>query len=150
MAGNPEKMRGLKIRLARNRAELAKVLKVREAVFIKGQHVPLARERDGLDAGSKHAIVLLRGKAVGCARIRFMGRKAKLERIAVLARFRGTGLGKKVMAYLLSYCRRRKARKIVMHSQHYIRGFYEKFGFRQKGGIFMDAGIKHVELWRKP
>lgn len=150
MAGNAANMLGLKIRLARNRAELAKVLKVREEVFVKGQRVPLGRERDGLDATSKHVIVLLGGKAVGCARIRFVGGKAKLERIAVLEKYRGTGLGKKLMAYILSYCRRRKARKIVMHSQHYVKGFYEKFGFRQKGGIFMDAGIKHVELWRKP
>ncbi len=143
-------MKGLKIRLVRNKAEFGRVLKVRENVFVRGQHVPLARERDGLDNASKHAMVLLGGKAVGCARIRFIGGKAKLERIAVLARCRGTGLGKKLMAYLLSYCRRRKVRKIVMHSQHYVKGFYEKFGFRQKGGIFMDAGIKHVELWRKP
>ena len=143
-------MEGLQIRLARNKSELARVLKVRESVFVKGQNVPRDRENDGLDGYSKHAIVLLGGKAVGCARIRFIGKTAKLERIAVLAKCRGTGIGKKLMAYLISYCRRRKARKISMHSQHYIKGFYERFGFRQKGGIFMDAGIKHVELWRKP
>jgi len=150
MAAYAKSMEGLQIRLARNKSELARVIKVREIVFVKGQNVPRDRENDGLDGSSKHAIVLLSGKAVGCARIRFIGKTAKLERIAVLARYRGTGLGKKLMAYLISYCRRRKVRKIVMHSQHYIKGFYERFGFRQNGGIFMDAGIKHVELWRKP
>lgn len=143
-------MGGLKIRLARNKRELEQVLQVRKTVFVKGQGVPMSRERDGLDGSSKHAIVFLGGKPVGCARIRFIGKTAKLERIAVLSRYRGTGFGKKLMAYLITYCRRRKVRKIAMHSQHYIRGFYEKFGFRQKGGIFMDAGIKHVELLRTP
>ena len=142
-------MKSPKIRLVRNKAELEKVLRVREAVFIKGQGVSRKRERDGLDREAKHAIVLLGKTAVGCARIRFEGKEAHLERIAVLERYRSSGLGKKLMCYLLSYCRRRKVERIVMHSQHYIRGFYEKFGFRQKGGIFMDASIKHVTLEKK-
>ena len=136
----------LKIRLIKNKKEFDQVLKIREIVFIKGQKVPKQRERDQFDKKAKHVIVIYKGRPVGCARIRFIDKKAKLERIAILSRYQGKRLGKKLMDYLIKYCRKRKAKEIILHSQYYIRNFYRKFGFKQRGKIFMDANIKHIEM----
>ncbi len=139
-------MNGLRIRLIKNKSELKQVLKIREIVFITGQNVPEERELDGLDIVSKHVIVIFNGKPIGCARIRFIGREAKLERIAVLGEYRGKGFGKRLVNYLINYCKKKKVKEIVLHSQYYIRDFYAECGFKPKGKTFMDAGIKHIGM----
>ena len=134
------------IRLIKNKAELAQVLRLREIVFIKGQNVPRERERDGLDDSSKHVIVFYKSRPIGCARVRLLGHKAKLERIAILSKYQGRGFGKKLMGYLISYCKRRRITKLVLHSQVYVKGFYAECGFKPHGKKFMDAGIPHIGM----
>ncbi len=128
--------------------ELARVMRIREVVFVEGQDVPLDRERDEHDAGARHFIMCREGVAVGCARARVLesGRTAKLERVAVLEEFRGLGLGARLMDYLMDYCRAGGAREVKLHSQCSVRRFYEKMGFRARGEVFMDAGIEHIEM----
>ena len=81
-------------------------------------------------------------------RVRFINRKAKLERIALLKTYRNMGFGKKIMVYLIRYCQRKKVSKIVLHSQYYVKDFYAKFGFKPEGKVFLDAGIKHVKMYK--
>ncbi len=137
----------ISIRLARTKKDIAAVLKIREIVFIKGQDVPADMERDGFDEKATHVIVLSRGKPVGCARIRFKGTKAKLERIAILQSQRGKGLGKRLVKYLVSYCKRRGVKEVVMGAQYYLKKFYKDAGFTPRGKKFKEAGIEHVEMY---
>ena len=143
-------MRDLKIRLIKNKDELNSILKIREIVFIKGQNVPGKRERDGLENESKQVIVLYKNRPIGCARIRFINKKAKLERIALLPKYRKRGLGKKLMAYLINYSKKHKVREIYLHGQCRIQKFYEGVGFKTRGAVFMDGGMKHLEFYMNP
>ena len=138
-----------RINLVKTKMELEQVLRIREIVFIKGQKVPENRERDGLDKTSKHAIVFYKNRPISCARVRFVHDRAKLERIALLKNYRGKGFGKLIMQYLIRYCKRKKSKEIVMHAQYYLKGYYYKFGFKIRGKVFMDAGIKHIEMYMK-
>ncbi len=140
----------LDIRLVKTRKELEEVLRLRKTVFVEEQDVPKEIEFDGLDQRLEHVIVRLDGKTIGCARIRPMNGKVKLERIAILKEQRNKGFGKMLMQYLISHCRQIGANEIVIHAQHHLRGFYEDFGFKSKGQPFMEAGIKHIEMLRVP
>jgi len=139
-------MKDLKVRLIKNKRELDDVLKIREIVFIKGQNCPRECEMDGLENKAKHVIVKYRGKTIGCARVRFLENKAKLERIALLEDYRGKGFGREIMNYLIRYCKRKKVEEIFLHSQSYVKKFYEKCGFKPRGKPFLEAGIKHIEM----
>jgi len=143
-------MKRLKIRLIKNKKELNSILRIRETVFIKGQNVPVSRERDGLEDEAKHVIVLLRGKPIGCARVRFIDGKSKLERIALLPKYQRKGFGKKLMAYLISYSKRHKVKEIYLHGQCRIQKFYEDAGFKTRGKVFMDGGMRHYEFYMEP
>ncbi|MCD6318277.1 GNAT family N-acetyltransferase [Candidatus Aerophobetes bacterium] len=101
---------------------------------------------DGLENEAKHVIVKYRGKTIGCARVRFLENKAKLERIALLEDYRGKGFGREIMNYLIRYCKRKKVEEIFLHSQSYVKKFYEKCGFKPRGKPFLEAGIKHIEM----
>ncbi|HLC60383.1 MAG TPA: GNAT family N-acetyltransferase [Candidatus Nanoarchaeia archaeon] len=139
--------KNVKVRLTRNRDELKKVLEVRRVVFIEGQKVLEEREKDGLDISSKHAIVFYKNRVIGCARVRFLNEKVKLERIALLKNYRRKGIGNILMKYLITYSKKSQSKGIVMHAQYYLKNYYGRFGFKPKGRIFMDAGIRHIEMY---
>lgn len=140
-------MEKIKIRLVKNKKELENIFKIREIVFIKEQKVAENIEKDKFDRTAKHFILLYKNKPVGCARIRFVDRKAKLERIAVLKSSRGKGFGKMIVNYMVNYCKNKNVKEIVMNSQYYLKDYYKKFGFKPRGKTFMEAGIKHIEMY---
>ena len=45
------------------------------------------------------------------------------------------------------YCKQRNAKEIVIHAQFHLKSFYERFGFKTRGEIFIEAGIKHIEMY---
>lgn len=142
-------MKDTEIRPVRNKKELEETMKIREIVFQKGQKVPKERDHDGLDKEAYHIIVLYKEKPMGCARVRFIGKTAKLERIAILEKYQGKGYGKMLTEYLIRYCKKKKAKQIIIHSQYYVKDFYAKCGFKDRGKPFIDAGIKHIEMRMK-
>jgi len=136
----------LEIRVIINKKEIVEALKIREEVFIKGQGVEKSREQDGLDDISTHVSAYIKGTAIGWPRIRFLESKAKLERIAVLKEFRNQGIGGEILNFMISFCLKKGIKNIVLHAQYYAKNFYKKFGFKEYGEIFQDAGIDHVEM----
>ena len=103
-------------------------------------------EFDGKDTEAKHVLLFSNETPIGCARIRFPNNKAKLERIAILKRYRGKGYGKVIMEYMMAYCKRRGVHTIYFNSQYYLVSFYEQFGFKAQGRPFQEAGIKHIKM----
>jgi predicted GNAT family N-acyltransferase len=144
--GNALKMEGLEIRTVRDEDDLKAVFLIREEVFIKGQGVPKEIEMDTHDGEADHVIALLNGKPVGCARIRFIRKGAKLERIAILQAHRGKHYGRKLVSFLLKYCASKGVETIFMNSQYHVRDYYKMFGFRETGEPFTEAGIKHIKM----
>lgn len=144
-------MKNLQVRLVKNKKELEKVFKIRTVVFVDEQKVPSDLELDEFDTLSKakHVIALYKGKPIGAARIRFIKKKAKLERLALLKKYRGKGFGKAVMDYMVNYCKKKKPKEIILHGQCYAEKFYRKLGFVPRGKTFMDAGIEHIEMYLK-
>lgn len=142
-------MEELEIRLVKSKREYEDVLKIREKVFIEGQNVPKEIERDEYDNISKHVIVSVDNKPIGCARIRNVENKLKLERIAILKEYRSRGFGKDLMRWLVDYSKKQNVKEIYMNAQYYLLDFYKKFGFKPRGEIFKEAGIDHIQMYIK-
>ena len=142
-------MNNLKIFLVKNKTDFEKTIKIRKQVFIKEQNVPEEIEIDGLDSESEHFIVYLGTEPIGSARIRADNNIVKLERIAIIHEYRGKGFGKQLTKFLIDYCTNKKYKEIHLHSQTYIADFYEKFGFIPIGKTFYEAGIEHIEMYKK-
>ena len=87
-------------------------------------------------------------KPAGTARIRYRDNKMKLERLAILDKYRGKGFGVKFMQFLINYGEEKKVDEIYMHAQYYLLEFYKKLGFEQRGEIFYDAEIEHIEMFK--
>ena len=117
---------------------------VREKVFIEEQGVPRELEWDEWDERCEHAVACdPRGRAVGTARLAPDGR---VGRMAVLAEWRGRGVGSALLEALLALARERSMPCVTLHAQTHAAGFYRRFGFSERGGEFLEAGIPHVEM----
>lgn len=143
-------MEHLKIQKITSKEDLEKALKIREIVFIKGQKVPIKRERDGLESKYIHFLAKYKNKYIATARIRPLNKKeAKFERIAVLKSYRKKGIGLAIIKYMIKYCKKNKFKKISLGAQLPSLKFYKKAGFKTKDKIFLDANIKHKKMIMK-
>lgn len=135
----------IEIRPVKNDSEYRQILGIRKEVFVKGQGVPEDIEVDEYETSFIHIICFCEGQPAGCARIRKVGKKLKFERIAVLDEFRGKGVGKEIVKYMLAYTLD-KSMLAYMNTQYYLLDFYSSLGFRPEGEVFYEAGIKHIKM----
>ncbi len=119
---------------------------IRSEVFIDGQGVPSGVVVDGLDGGCAQFIGLVGDEPAGSARLRFTGGEAKAERVAVVAAFRGRGLGVALMQAMEEEAARRGYAAVVLHAQESAIGFYEGIGYGGEGDSFVEADIVHRKM----
>jgi len=127
--------------------DMARAYTIRRRVFIEEQHVPEEIELDADDALAFHALATLGNDAIGCGRMLDHGDgEVKIGRMAVMPQFRGTGVGRDILRFLMDRARARGLRKAVLHAQLSAEGFYLKEGFTPLGDVFDEAGIAHRKM----
>lgn len=123
---------------------------VRRRVFIEEQGVDESVEMDGRDGDAVHVVLTDAAEPVATARLRFPEEStAKIERVAVLADYRGEGLGRRVMDAAESVATDRRATDAVLHAQLRVREFYERLGYVAEGETFEEADIPHVQMRKR-
>jgi predicted GNAT family N-acyltransferase len=136
------------LRAGRSESLYGDALSVRKAVFVDEQGVDPDIEVDEHDETAIHlAAYDDSGDPVGSGRFRSLDEvTGKVERIAVLAEYRGEGLGRAIMTRLEAIARERGLERLVLHSQTRAAPFYERVGYERVGEEFEEAGIPHVEM----
>jgi predicted GNAT family N-acyltransferase len=126
---------------------MKRCFEIRTEVFVGEQNVPAELEIDGQDDAARHFAVKADGNIIATCRVRLMGSAAKIERVAVLKNYRGKGVGRVLMKYLLTELRKNSDIQLFkLSSQSYAVPFYEQLGFKTRGGEYMDAGIPHYDM----
>lgn len=117
---------------------------VREPVFVQEQQVPIELEWDELDPLSRHVLAFdFDGRPVGTGRLTPEG---KIGRMAVVADWRGRGVGAALLERLVEIARGLGYRAVELHAQVDAIGFYERYGFAAYGEEFVEAGIRHRHM----
>lgn len=121
---------------------------VRVEVFVQEQGVPVELEMDEHDAAARHWVAIEPGgRVVGTARAVVKDDGTwKIGRVAVLAPWRGKGVGAAVMRAIMHDLVAAGAPGAYLESQTHARTFYEKLGFVAEGPAFEEAGIPHVAM----
>lgn len=119
---------------------------VREAVFVHEQGVPLALEWDELDPRCRHVVARdVHGQPIGTGRLT---PDRRIGRMAVLADWRGRGVGDALLRALVEQARQLGWPELSLHAQVSAEGFYARHGFLPCGGRFVEAGIDHQAMRR--
>ena len=117
---------------------------VRRAVFIEEQGIAEHEEWDDKDALCLHVLARdAQGLPIGTARLFPSGR---IGRMAVLAAWRGQGLGMALLQAALQRALALGAPDICLDAQLQAMPFYARAGFVAEGDVFMDAGIPHRRM----
>lgn len=140
----------MKIIIALDDTSLQAAFDIRRRVFIEEQGIPEAEEWDDADATATHFLALDSDRPAATARLIAVGETAKIGRVAVLPEFRGTGLGRDLMAFVLAHAAERGFTASVLESQVYAIPFYARLGYLAEGPEYDDgSGILH-RLMRRP
>lgn len=118
---------------------------VRLNVFVQEQGVPVELEQDAFDALSWHVLVRSAGGGEAIATGRLLP-DGHIGRLAVLAGWRGQGIGREIMRRLIATAQARGDEQVLLHAQCSAVGFYKDLGFRAEGDVFMEAGIAHQAM----
>jgi predicted GNAT family N-acyltransferase len=117
---------------------------IRHEVFVDGQNCPAELERAN-EEESIHFLAKVDGAPAGACRWRKTENGYKLERFAVLEKFRGMGVGQQMVKTVLDDLPK-GAEYIYLNSQLDAISLYEKFGFVKEGPEFTEAGIRHFKM----
>ena len=133
-----------KVKVAQSTNELKEIYEVRRQVFVEEQGVSKEEEYDEYETTSTHLLIKMGKKIVGTCRYRNTVMGVKLERFAVLKKFRGLGVGAVLVKEGLNQID--SSQQVYLHAQVQVVDFYTKFGFRKEGKVFKEAGIHHFKM----
>ncbi len=126
---------------------LEKVFAIRREVFVGEQNCPPELEWE-FEEESNHFLATVDGEPAGACRWRKTDKGYKLERFAVLSKFRGLGVGQAMVKAILADLPV-DADYVYLHAQIQAVSLYLKFGFEKVGPEFEEAGIRHYKMVKK-
>lgn len=112
--------------------DLLKVFAVRAATYVAEQDCPQGEEFDGNDFTATHLLGFVGSEPAGCLRIRYFADFAKMERLAVVHRFRRTRLAFKLIEAGIAFCQAKGYRKLYGHAEPRVCKLWERYGFRPR------------------
>lgn len=133
--------------------ELYAILQLRNEVFIIEQNC-LYRDLDDVDQSAFHLMGWQDDKLVAYTRIIPPGivyTNPAIGRVVTSPDVRRSGIGKELMQRSLTACENLFGPvPVSLGAQVYLKKFYETLGFETAGEIFLEDGIEHVKMTRKP
>jgi predicted GNAT family N-acyltransferase len=130
--------------------ELQEAFEVRKQVFVREQGISEDLVVDGHDGEALHMVVKDGDRVIGSARVQFLAdNQAKLERMAVLKRYRRKGIGREMLLFLDAVWKDKQVQQVIIHAQLEVVPFYRLCGFDELGLPFREAGIKHIKMRKR-
>ena len=138
------------ITIVRTPQQREDAISVRVAVFVDEQGIPREEEIDELDDAAVHCVGYgSDGVPVAVGRLVLMDGYGKIGRMAVLKQHRGSGIGAAVLDALEREGAARGVRLFKLSAQLSARGFYDRAGYEAEGGVYDEAGIQHIAMWKR-
>jgi len=140
-------MRKFIYKLVTDGVDLQQAFEVRRKVFVREQDISEDLVFDGNDREALHMVVKDGERVIGTARVQFLtDKQAKLERMAILRRYRRKGIGKEMLLFLDTVWKDKQVQQVIIHAQLDVVPFYKLCGFDELGLPFQEAGMKHIEM----
>lgn len=137
-----------RVKHVETKQELEAAYLVRKQVFVNEQGVPVELEIDEHEQDSEHFVAYDGDQnPIGAGRLRPLNEsEGKVERIAVINRARGTGVGFAIMMKIEALARKKGLKTLLLHAQDHAEAFYSRLGYETISEPFEEAGIMHVKM----
>ena len=134
----------IKINMITTKKEFNDCLNIRKRVFIEEQNIDEKIENDDDKINAFYIVAKKDLISVGTARYRKTSIGIKLERFAVIKKYRNLGVGKALVLFLLKKLKNES--NIYLNSQEEVVDFYSNLGFKIVGDVFYEANIPHFKM----
>jgi ElaA protein len=137
--------------------ELYAILALRQKVFVVEQQCPYL-DCDGID-GEAHHLVGWQTTPSGCRPMAYLrvimpeeeGAPVRIGRLLTHPKIRGQGVGRELLRLALVWIEATLPKQAVaISAQHYLRHFYQAYGFVPVSDVYMEDGIAHLAMIRHP
>ncbi|MBE5938607.1 MAG: GNAT family N-acetyltransferase [Lachnospiraceae bacterium] len=127
--------------------EVYEILKSRAEIFLMEQNIHYL-DMDNVDYDSLHCFIVENNRVIGYLRAFYTDTDSKIVKIGrVLTLEHGKGIGMQLLEESIKVIKQKmNCTKLVLDSQKYAAGFYEKAGFRVISDEFLEANILHVKM----
>ncbi|HEY6899077.1 MAG TPA: GNAT family N-acetyltransferase [Puia sp.] len=129
--------------------ELYVILRLRSEVFVVEQNCVFL-DMDNKDFYCDHLMGWQGDQLLGYSRIVPAGisyEESSIGRIVSSPAARGLGVGRELVAQSIDLLYKLHGKRdIRIGAQYYLLQFYSSFGFVQKGEIYLEDGIEHIEM----
>jgi ElaA protein len=129
--------------------ELYMILRLRSEVFVVEQNCVFL-DMDNKDLYCDHLMAWEGEKLLAYSRIVPAGisyGESSIGRIVSSPAARGRGIGRELLIKSIDALYTLHGKKdIRIGAQYYLKDFYSSFGFVQKGEIYLEDGIEHIEM----
>ena len=122
------------------------IKEIRKTVFHDELNIPESCLFDEYDVTCDQFLIKNDEITVGALRLRKENNAIKLERMAILPKFRKMSFGLRTISEIKRYCMEKNESKILLDSIYDVRGFYRKCGFGEIGTIFERVGLPHIRM----
>ena len=122
------------------------IKEIRKVVFTDELNIPESHLFDEYDKTCDQFLIKNDEITVGALRLRKENNAIKLERMAILFKFRRMSFGIKAIEEVKKYCITESESKIFLDSIYDVKDFYKKCGFTEMGDIFERVGIRHIRM----
>ena len=133
--------------------ELYYILQLRTEVFIVEQNC-VYNDTDGKDRTAWHLMAMEHEKLAAYTRILPPGvsyDSPAIGRVVTSSSKRRSGLGRELMKRSIEACEKLFGKtSITLSAQVYLQSFYESLGFIVVGEEYLEDGILHIKMSRKP
>ncbi|MBD2815877.1 GNAT family N-acetyltransferase [Xenorhabdus sp. Flor] len=136
----------IKYSIGRQNPELIQqAFDIRKQVFTDEQGFAADIDIDEYDDIALHVVTYDDEKPIAVLRaIASDNSMLKVGRVAVLKKYRGRGIGHKVMEFIEDYGRKNNIAAIGLSSQYHAKPFYESLGYQARGEIYLEEGAEHI------
>ena len=127
------------------------LIKLRIEIFVVEQNC-YYQELDEEDQIALHVVGQKNGIVIAVGRIipDVSKMQVSIGRIAVKNGFRNNGYARKMMDEILEYIGYNfKTYSIQLSAQVYLINFYNSFGFKEIGKVYLEDGIEHINMVKK-
>lgn len=138
-----------RVEVASSVEDILKAFAIRSAVYISEQNCPYEEEFDKNDFCAMHLICYADGEPAATLRLRFFATFAKVERVAVLKRFRGEEISRVMINRVVDILKRKGYRTIYGHVQERLVPMWIKWGFKvvPQSRQFVFSDHRYVEMF---
>ena len=127
-------------------SEIKEIKKIRKIVFSDEMNIPESCLFDEYDKTCDQFLIKNDETTVGTLRLRKENNAIKLERMAILFKFRRMSFGIKAIEEVKKYCITESESKIFLDSIYDVKDFYKKCGFTEIGSVFERVGLPHIRM----